>query len=77
MTHEINPILPFVDRVLYLVGRKWAIGLPREVLTSEQLTALYGVPVDVLRVHNRIVVISSSDHLPTEPHDAHHHPGAA
>lgn len=77
VTHEINPILPFVDRVLYLVGRKWAIGLPREVLTSEQLTALYGVPVDVLRVHNRIVVISSSDHLPTEPHDAHHHPGAA
>ncbi|HVI68960.1 MAG TPA: metal ABC transporter ATP-binding protein [Magnetospirillaceae bacterium] len=77
VTHEINPILPFVDRVLYLVGKKWAIGTPAEVLTSEQLTKLYGAPVEVLRVHGRIIVVSASEHIPTEPHDVHHHPTGA
>ena len=49
VTHEINPILAYVDRVLYLVGGQWAIGTPEEVLTSERLSALYGTTVDVRR----------------------------
>jgi zinc/manganese transport system ATP-binding protein len=52
VTHEINPILPLVDRVLYLVGRRWAIGAPDDVLTSERLSDLYGTDVDVLRVRD-------------------------
>lgn len=72
VTHEINPILPFVDRVLYLVGTKWAIGRPEQVLTSAKLSELYAAPVDVLRVHGRIIVVSASE-IPTEPHNAHHH----
>lgn len=73
VTHEINPILPFVDRVLYLVGSKWAVGTPQEVLTSDRLSQLYGTPVDVLRVHGRIIVVSAGDTPPTEPHNVHHH----
>lgn len=73
VTHEINPVLPFVDRVLYLVGNKWAIGRPAEVLTSARLSDLYGTPIDVLRLHGRIIVVSASDNAPTEPHDVHHH----
>ncbi len=75
VTHEINPILPFVDRVLYLVGKKWAIGTPAEVLTSQKLSELYGAPVEVLHIHGRIIVVSVGEHNPTEPHDVHHHPG--
>ncbi len=77
VTHEINPILPFVDRVLYLVGKKWAIGTPTEVLTSQKLSELYGASVEVLHVNGRIIVVSTSEHLPTEPHDVHHHPAGA
>src|SRR4029077_9817569 len=33
VTHEINPILPYVDRVLYLAGGRCAVGTPDEVLT--------------------------------------------
>lgn len=73
VTHEINPILPYVDRVLYLVGGKWAIGTPDEVLTSEQLTKLYSAPVEVLRIHGRIIVVSAHEHTPTELQDTHHH----
>ncbi|HWZ66164.1 MAG TPA: metal ABC transporter ATP-binding protein [Patescibacteria group bacterium] len=61
VTHDINPILNMVDQVLYLVAGKWAIGKPEEVLTTERLSQLYGAPVDVLRVHDRIVVVSSNN----------------
>ncbi|HSX35840.1 MAG TPA: ABC transporter ATP-binding protein [Patescibacteria group bacterium] len=71
VTHEINPILPYADRVLYIAGGKWRVGKPHEILTSTVLSALYATPVEVLRVHGRVIVLSDS--LPTEPTQAHHH----
>ncbi len=73
VTHEINPILPYVDRVLYLVAGRWAIGTPGEVLTSENLSDLYGIDIDVLNVRGRIVVVGSDDTELTEPGGHHHH----
>ena len=73
VTHEINPILPLVDRVLYLVGGKWAVGAPSHIMTTEQLTELYGTPVEVLNVHGRIIVVAVGEHVAAEPHDVHHH----
>ncbi|HZT67566.1 MAG TPA: ABC transporter ATP-binding protein [Acidimicrobiales bacterium] len=74
VTHEINPILAYVDRVLYLVGGRWSIGDPSGVLTSETLTGLYGVPVEVLRVGERIVVVGPEEGAGSGGH--HHHPPA-
>jgi zinc/manganese transport system ATP-binding protein len=71
VTHDINPILPMVDRVLYLVGKRWAIGTPDEVLTTEKLSELYSTPIEVIRIHNRIIVIGGETEL-TEP-GTHHH----
>jgi zinc/manganese transport system ATP-binding protein len=59
VTHEINPVLPLVDRVLYLVDGRFRIGPPTEVMTSEVLSALYRTQVDVLRVHGRLVVVGA------------------
>ncbi|MGV9610693.1 metal ABC transporter ATP-binding protein [Nocardia xishanensis] len=61
VTHEINPILPLVDRVLYLVDGKFRIGAPDEVMTSEVLSELYRTEVDVLRVRGRLVVVGTGD----------------
>ena len=61
VTHDINPVLPTVDRVLYLAPGAWAIGTPDEVLTSETLSRLYDTDVDVLRVRGRIVVVGTPD----------------
>lgn len=58
VTHEINPVLPFVDKVLYLVGGRAALGTPDDILTTETLSALYGAPVEVLEVGGRRVVLS-------------------
>ncbi len=72
VTHDINPILPMVDRVLYLVGNRWAVGEPEVVLTSERLTDLYAAPVDVMRVRGRIVVVGAGEPELTGG-ERHHH----
>lgn len=59
VTHEINPVLPLVDRVLYLVDGRFRIGTPDEVMTSDALSELYRTEVDVLRVRNRLVVVGA------------------
>jgi zinc/manganese transport system ATP-binding protein len=76
VTHEINPILSYVDRVLYLAGGRWAAGSVTEVMTSARLSDLYGVPVDVLNVRGRIVVVGATDSSGAEVgvgEDLHHH----
>ncbi len=62
VTHEINPVLPLVDRVLYLVNGRFRIGPPEEVMTSEVLSELYDTRVDVLRVRGRLVVVGAENH---------------
>lgn len=68
VTHDVNPILDMVDRVLYLAGGKFRVGTPDEVLRSEVLSELYGTPVDVVRNQGRIVVVGvhEHDHHPDE-----------
>ena len=66
VTHDVNPLLQYVDRVLYLSGDGWAAGRVDDVLTSETLSRLYRAPVDVLRVRGRVIVVgtpeSGADH---------------
>lgn len=75
VTHEINPVLPYVDRVLYLVDGRWTAGPADQVMTSERLSDLYGVPVEVLRVRGRIIVVGATDSAPVQPElgDHPHH----
>ena len=77
VTHEVNPILPLVDRVLYLVGGRWAVGTPDEVMTSARLSDLYGTEVEVLRLHGRLVVVGVPDAAHGEHGGHHHHPDTA
>ncbi|WP_300012060.1 metal ABC transporter ATP-binding protein [Pseudonocardia sp.] len=67
VTHEINPVLPLVDRVLYLVNGRFRIGPTEDVMTSSVLSELYGTEVDVLRVRDRLVVVGADgrDHCHT------------
>lgn len=72
VTHEITPVLPFVDRVLYLVGGQFRIGTTAEVMTSAVLSELYGTDVEVLRIRDRLVVVGV-DHPAAGPdHHSHH-----
>ena len=59
VTHEINPVLPYVDRVLYLVDGRFRIGTVDQVMTSENLSELYRTQVDVVRVRGQYVVVGN------------------
>ncbi|AYF97788.1 metal ABC transporter ATP-binding protein [Protaetiibacter intestinalis] len=78
VTHDVNPVLGMVDRVLYLAGGRFRIGAPDEVLTSEVLSELYQAPIDVIRTHGRVVIVGAPDHSHHEhEHHGHRHGGAA
>lgn len=74
VTHDVNPVLGMVDKVLYLAGGRFREGTPDDVLRSDVLTDLYGTPIDVIRSRGRIVVVGIPD---AETHDHHHHGHAA
>jgi zinc/manganese transport system ATP-binding protein len=56
--HEINPLLPAMDRVVYLAAGRAASGTASEVIRTEVLSELYGHHVDVIKVHDRILVVA-------------------
>jgi zinc/manganese transport system ATP-binding protein len=49
VAHDINPLLPYLDQVVYVANGKVAAGAAKEVLTTERLTALYDTQVEVMR----------------------------
>jgi len=82
VAHDVNPILAYLDRVVYL-GRGGAVsGTPEEVLTTETLTRLYRAPIEVLHASDgRLVVVGQPEAASYHPalhhaHHAHHAPGA-
>ncbi|MFK4851743.1 metal ABC transporter ATP-binding protein [Microbacterium sp. ZW T6_19] len=71
VTHDVNPVLEIVDRILYIANGQFTLGTPQEVLTTEVLSELYGAPVYVLEAGGRLVVVGAPDAEQT----AHHHDG--
>jgi len=71
VTHEINPIIDYVDRVLYLAGGRFSVGTPHEVMTTDVLSELYDSHVEVIHANGRIVVVGLPD-ATTHHHDEAH-----
>jgi len=64
VAHDVNPILPYLDRVLYIGRGETAIGTPEAVITSETLSHLYNAPIDVLRTRDgRIIVVGQPEEV--------------
>lgn len=74
VTHDINPVLSRVDRILYLAGGRFMLGTPEEVLDSRVLSDLYGTEVYVLRAGDRLVVVGAPDADETHHHHDEHLP---
>src|ERR1700691_989944 len=69
--HEMNALLPVMDRIVYLTGGRAASGTTDEVIRSEVLSKLYGHHVDVLKLHGRVLVVAEPG---AEAPDIPHHP---
>ncbi|MGD0553951.1 MAG: metal ABC transporter ATP-binding protein [Streptosporangiaceae bacterium] len=60
-SHDMNPLVNVMDRIIYVAAGKAATGSTEEVVTSQRLSELYGRHVDVLRLHNRIIVLAGDE----------------
>jgi zinc/manganese transport system ATP-binding protein len=72
VAHDVNPLLSYLDRVVYLGGGRALAGPVEQVITGPQLSALYGAPIEVLTTNDgRLVVVGQ----PEAPHHhGHRHP---
>lgn len=67
VAHDVNPLLSYLDRVVYLAAGRALTGPVEDVITAEQLSVLYGSPIEVLRATDgRLVVVG-------QPEAPHHH----
>jgi zinc/manganese transport system ATP-binding protein len=77
-SHELNPLLGALDRVLYLGNGHAALGTVDEVITGPVLSRLYGSPIDVVHIGGRIFVMSGEHDVERENHrheHSHEHTG--
>lgn len=70
-SHEINPLLGALDRVLYLGGGQAALGTVGEVVTGPVLSRLYGMPIEVVHTAGHYFVVSAESGVAAES-GAHH-----
>jgi zinc/manganese transport system ATP-binding protein len=70
VTHEVNPVLPYVDRVLYLADGRFRIGTMAEVMTSETLSDLYRADIQVVKIGGQYVVVGEHGETPDD-HSGH------
>ena len=73
VAHDVDPLLPYLDRVVYLAGGRAVEGTVREVIDSDTLTRLYGVPVEVLKARDGRLVVVGQPEPPAHHHDRHEH----
>jgi zinc/manganese transport system ATP-binding protein len=70
VTHEVNPVLQYVNRVLYLVNGQFRVGTVEEVMTSQTLSELYRADIEVVKVGGRYVVVG--EHFDHSGHASGH-----
>ncbi len=76
VAHDVNPILGYLDRVIYL-GQGGAVsGTPAEVINAATLTRLYRTSIEVLTTSDgRLVVVGQPEPpaVHSDRHDPDHH----
>jgi zinc/manganese transport system ATP-binding protein len=59
ISHDINLIARYADRILYLTQGHYAVGTVEEVMQPEVLSRLYGNSVEVMQMGSKLLVVSS------------------
>jgi zinc/manganese transport system ATP-binding protein len=73
VAHDVNPILPYLDKVTYLAHGGAVSGVPAEVITSPILSALFGTPVEVLKASDGRLIVVGQPEAPAHHSDRHAH----
>jgi zinc/manganese transport system ATP-binding protein len=68
IAHDVNPLLPHIDQVLYVAHGRVAMGKPAEIITSKSLSDIYSSPVEVLKdSRGRVFVVGLEEEI-SHPH---------
>ncbi len=70
--HELNQVLPAIDRVLYLGNGHAALGTIDEVVTAPVLSRLYGSDIEVVRAGGNLFVLSNGASVEQHAHEHDH-----
>jgi zinc/manganese transport system ATP-binding protein len=73
VAHDVNPLLSYLDRVVYFGAGHALVGEPRVVITAPTLSRLYGVPVEVLQTGDGRLVVVGLPEAPARHTDRHAH----
>jgi zinc/manganese transport system ATP-binding protein len=71
VAHDVNPILPYLDQVLYLARGAAACGSPAEVISTETLSRLYDTPIEVVRTSDGRLIVVGQPEAPAVHIDRH------
>ncbi|MFN2606584.1 MAG: metal ABC transporter ATP-binding protein [Acidimicrobiales bacterium] len=62
VAHDVNPVFSSLDRVVYMAQGRALAGRPVDVITTDNLSRLYGATVEVLRTGDgRVVVVGGPE----------------
>jgi zinc/manganese transport system ATP-binding protein len=73
VAHDVNPILSYLDRVVYIAAGGVAAGTPHEVITDQTLSRLYQTPIEVLRTSDGQLVVVGQPEPPSHHSSRHEH----
>lgn len=68
IAHDVNPLLPYIDQVLYIANGRTAIGPPTAIINSAMLSAIYSAPIDVLTDRHGRIFVTGLEEEAMHPH---------
>jgi zinc/manganese transport system ATP-binding protein len=71
VAHDVNPIVSYLDGVVYIARGGAVAGPPEQVITSEILSDLYRTPIEVLRTRDGRMVVVGQPEAPAHHADRH------
>jgi zinc/manganese transport system ATP-binding protein len=74
VAHDVNPIMGYLDGVVYFGHGTAASGPTREVITTETLSRLYSTRVEVLETSDGRLLVVGQPEVTAHHHDRHEHP---
>jgi manganese/zinc/iron transport system ATP- binding protein len=58
VSHALNEVANYVERIALVVERGFRIGTVAQIMSEETLTQMYGIPVDVDEMHGHRIVVA-------------------
>ncbi len=71
VAHDVNPILTYLDRVIYIAQGGAVSGTPAEVINGPTLSRLYDTPIEVLHTSDGRLVVVGQPEPPAHHTDRH------